>query len=396
MIASRHTTFFRPSAGPDLFWKLAKDNMDAMWHLMCPHEIRKAMGWSLEDAYGEEWEQRYLACVAEPAIEKREIPVRDLVRMVIKSAVETGTPFAFFRDAVNRANPNGHKGIIHASNLCTEIAQNMSAIESVSQEVVEADGETIIVTKTKAGDFVVCNLASLVLGNLVGGPVRKVGTTVFAGADQASPVKLDASLFTVSAGVGEPATGSSQAGSSQTGDPQAGIPPAGSPHAPVLPKAATAPALFEPLEQVIPALVRALDNVLAMNEYPVPYARITNHQYRPIGIGSSGYHHLLVKRGFNGSRRSTLRLLICSTGGSTASPYRPAVIWRRKRARIRILPVPTGRRARILTSAATTVRNGTRCARRWRKMACATGTSWPSPPPAPPVSSRAPRRRWTR
>ena len=264
---------------PDLFWKLVKENMDATWHLMCPHEIRKAMGWSLEDSYGEEWERRYLRCVAEPSIEKREIPIRDVIRMVIKSAVETGTPFAFFRDTVNRANPNAHKGIIYASNLCTEIAQNMSAIESVSQEVVEADGETLIVTKTQAGDFVVCNLASLVLGNLVGGPTRKVGTSVFTGADNPSPVILDTTLFTASA---------------------IDISSGASPTAPTigtLPKIATEPALFKPLEEVIPSLVRALDNVLAMNDYPVPYARITNQKYRPIGIGSSGYHHLLVKLG---------------------------------------------------------------------------------------------------
>ena len=262
---------------PDLFWKLAKENMDASWYLMCPHEIRKAMGWSLEDSFGEEWERRYQLCVAEPSIEKREIPVRDVVRMVIKSAVETGTPFAFFRDTVNRANPNAHKGIIYASNLCTEIAQYMSAIESVSQEIVEAEGETLIVTKTQAGDFVVCNLASLVLGNLVGGPTRKVGTSVFTGADKPSSVLLDTSLFTSAPSASATSTMGATVG--------------------ILPKIATEPALFKPLEDVIPSLVRALDNVLAMNDYPVPYARITNQKYRPIGIGSSGYHHLLVKLG---------------------------------------------------------------------------------------------------
>ena len=56
--------------------------------------------------------------------------MKDIVRLVLKSAVETGTPFTFNRDAVNRANPNGHKGVIYCSNLCTEIAQNMAPIES--------------------------------------------------------------------------------------------------------------------------------------------------------------------------------------------------------------------------------------------------------------------------
>ncbi|MDQ9426931.1 hypothetical protein RF093_13400, partial [Serratia marcescens] len=71
-----------------------------------------------------------------------------LVRLILRSAVETGTPFAFNRDAVNRANPNSHKGVIYCSNLCTEIAQNMAPIETVSREVETRDGDTVVVTTT--------------------------------------------------------------------------------------------------------------------------------------------------------------------------------------------------------------------------------------------------------
>ena len=41
--------------------------------------------------------------------------------------------------------------------------------------------------------------------------------------------------------------------------------------------------------------VRALDNVIDLNFYPVPYAKITNQRYRSIGLGVSGYHHMLAK-----------------------------------------------------------------------------------------------------
>ena len=86
--------------------------------------------------------------------------LKDMIRLILKSAIETGTPFAFFRDTVNRANPNKHKGMIYSSNLCVEIAQNMSAIESISTEVVTApDGDTVIVEKSRPGNFVVCNLS---------------------------------------------------------------------------------------------------------------------------------------------------------------------------------------------------------------------------------------------
>lgn len=43
--------------------------------------------------------------------------------------------------------------------------------------------------------------------------------------------------------------------------------------------------------------VRALDNVIDLNFFPVPYAKINNLRYRPIGLGISGYHHMLAKRG---------------------------------------------------------------------------------------------------
>lgn len=209
---------------PDLFWRMAEESLDQDWHLMCPHDILRVKGYALEDFHGDEWERRYRDCVADSRIPKRRILIKDLVRLILKSAVETGTPFAFMRDAVNRANPNGHEGVIYCSNLCTEIAQNSSAIEEVAREVVTEDGDTVVVTTTRPGDFVVCNLASLSLGRL--------------------PVEDD-----------------------------------------------------EVMGRVIETAVRALDNVIDLNFYALPYARITNHRYRSIGLGVSGYHHMLARRG---------------------------------------------------------------------------------------------------
>ena len=206
---------------PDLFWKLAENDIDANWYMMCPHEIRMAKGYSLEDFYGEEWEKKYYECVEDDRIEKRSMCVKDLVRLIIKSAAETGTPFAFYRDTVNKMNPNKHKGMIYSSNLCTEIMQNMSPMEIQKSEIVDENGDTIIVEKTKAGDFVVCNLSSVVLGNV--------------------DVKND-----------------------------------------------------EELGYVVETQIRAMDNVIDLNYYSVPFAEVTNKKYRAIGLGTSGYHHMLA------------------------------------------------------------------------------------------------------
>lgn len=209
---------------PDLFWKMAKEDLNQLWYLFCPHEVMKVKGYCLEDCFGDEWEQKYLDCVQDSRLSKRAISIKDIVRLVLRSSVETGTPFIFNRDTVNRANPNAHQGMIYCSNLCTEIAQNMSPIDPVSSEIRTAEGDTVVVKTMKPGDFVVCNLASLSLGHL--------------------PLENTAEM-----------------------------------------------------EDKIATVVRALDNVIDLNLYPVPYAQISNQRYRSIGLGVSGYHHALALRG---------------------------------------------------------------------------------------------------
>lgn len=207
---------------PDIFWKMCRDNIDENWYMFDPHEVLKKYGRALEDTYGKEFEEFYKKLVADRSISKRVISIKDIIRLLIKSWTETGTPFVFNRDLVNEKNPNKHMGMIYSSNLCTEIAQNMSPSETISEEIITEDGDVVIVNKIKPGDFVECNLASLTLGNIDVNDKKE-------------------------------------------------------------------------LEDVIDTVVRALDNVIDLNYYPTAYAKVTNKKYRAIGLGTSGYHHMLVK-----------------------------------------------------------------------------------------------------
>lgn len=209
---------------PDYYWQQLEENPNGTWYLLCPHEVLSTKGYALEDYHGDEWTKRYLDCLADNRLAKRAISLKDMLRLIIKSAVETGTPFIFNRDTVNRMNPNAHQGMIYCSNLCTEIAQNQSEIRLKQIKVEVEEGQEVVIEKNIAGDFVVCNLASLVLGNI------------------------------------------------NTDHP-------------------------EELKEIIHTIVRALDNVIDLNFYPIPYAEITNMKMRPIGLGTSGYHHLLAKKG---------------------------------------------------------------------------------------------------
>lgn len=77
---------------PDLFWKMAEEDMNQNWSLFCPNEIMRIKGYCLEDCYGEEWERKYLDCVNDQRLSRRVISIKDIVRLVLRSAVETGTP----------------------------------------------------------------------------------------------------------------------------------------------------------------------------------------------------------------------------------------------------------------------------------------------------------------
>lgn len=160
---------------PDVFMRQLKTETrirDGKFFLMCPHEIRKAMGWSLEDYYDEvpgdgEFSRRYWACVDHPDIPKEEVSAIALLKAIIRSNTETGTPFQFFRDTVNRMNPNKHAGMIFSSNLCMEISQNLSFNGPVSRKTIrDREGNEVIAEERSAGDFVVCNLGSLNLGRI--------------------------------------------------------------------------------------------------------------------------------------------------------------------------------------------------------------------------------------
>ncbi len=170
---------------PDLFMEKLQETDEngksvGQWHTFCPHEVKQIMGWKdedgnplgLEDFYDERdtkyFTEKYNEAVNHPLLPRKTYRAMDIMARVMVSQLETGTPYMFYRDEVNRQNPNKHangKGrtSIYCSNLCTEIAQNMSTTSIVNE--YEKHGNLIIVRKP--GDFVVCNLSSINLAKAV-------------------------------------------------------------------------------------------------------------------------------------------------------------------------------------------------------------------------------------
>lgn len=155
---------------PDLFMQRLESRGE--WSLFDPYMVKKIMGFALEDSYDEvdkkDFTEKYLACEACDKLPRITVTALDIMKRIMKSAVETGVPFLFFRDTVNRANPNKHAGMIYASNLCQEIAQNMSETDLIEEQIVvnEETGASEIVHRMKPGDMVTCNLNSINLGKV--------------------------------------------------------------------------------------------------------------------------------------------------------------------------------------------------------------------------------------
>ncbi|MCC5839334.1 MAG: ribonucleoside-diphosphate reductase subunit alpha [Opitutales bacterium] len=129
---------------PDLFMKRltqrGEDGAKKHWTLFRANEAA-----DLHDLYGKAFEERYEhyeALAEQGKIWSRKVEVVDLWKQMLKMLFETGHPWITFKDPCNVRSPQDHCGVIHSSNLCTEITLNTSADETA-----------------------VCNLGSVVLEN---------------------------------------------------------------------------------------------------------------------------------------------------------------------------------------------------------------------------------------
>ena len=121
---------------PDLFMKRMEAREE--WSLFRSNETP-----DLHDLYGKAFELRYVEyekMAAEGKVWTRKVPAIDIWKNMLKMIFETGHPWITFKDPCNLRSPQDHCGVIHSSNLCTEITLNTS------------DEETAV-----------CNLGSVVL-----------------------------------------------------------------------------------------------------------------------------------------------------------------------------------------------------------------------------------------
>jgi len=112
---------------PDLFMKRVHEN--AEWTLFSPSDVP-----DLHDKYGQTFETAYLAYEARAEAGEirlfKKLPAVQLWRKMLTMLFETGHPWITFKDPCNLRSPQQHVGVVHSSNLCTEITLNTSDAET--------------------------------------------------------------------------------------------------------------------------------------------------------------------------------------------------------------------------------------------------------------------------
>ncbi|PKO27195.1 MAG: ribonucleoside-diphosphate reductase subunit alpha [Betaproteobacteria bacterium HGW-Betaproteobacteria-9] len=112
---------------PDLFMKRVMEKGE--WSLFSPNDVP-----DLHDRFGADFEKAYVAYEEKAARGEikpyRKLPATDMWRKMLSMLFETGHPWITFKDACNVRSPQQHAGVVHSSNLCTEITLNTSDTET--------------------------------------------------------------------------------------------------------------------------------------------------------------------------------------------------------------------------------------------------------------------------
>ncbi len=145
----------------NLFMNRVKNNEN--WTLVDPYEIRKIYGVELCELYGYEFEELYEKIERNEKIKlKKIVNAKELFKNIMKTQLESGMPYIFYKDRANEMNHNSHKGMIGNGNLCMESFSNFKPTIDFKET---EDGNTSIRTNDM-GEIHTCNLISLNLAEL--------------------------------------------------------------------------------------------------------------------------------------------------------------------------------------------------------------------------------------
>jgi len=230
----------------DLFMQRVKE--DAQWSLFDPYDVT-----DLTSLYGKEFEERYIALENDGKTRKETISAKQLWKKILLSYFESGSPFLCFKDTANKKNPNDHKGIIRSSNLCTEIFQNT---EPDYYKVKFYMDNNEIILKDELEEVKTNN------GMILAKNVTALHTIDGEGIFSIEKERIEGKTAVCNL---------ASINLSKVNTP-------------------------EDIARITPIAVRALDNVIDLNFYPLRKVKKTNLDSRSIGLGVMGEAQMLAEQ----------------------------------------------------------------------------------------------------
>lgn len=230
----------------DLFMQRVQD--DAIWTLFDPYDCG-----DLAKLHGEAFNKKYKEYEQDESLIKERLKAKDLWKKILTSYFETGSPFLCFKDNANKANPNDHYGVIRSSNLCTEIFQNTEPNHYKIKFIFE-NGESVSyeedeIVKVDSGLEKPAKKVTA-LDSLGGMPIYVVEKEKVNGATAVCNL-ASVNLSRINT--------------------------------------------KEEIDRIVPIAVRALDNVIDLNFYPIEKVKRTNMRSRSIGLGVMGEAQMLAE-----------------------------------------------------------------------------------------------------
>ncbi len=223
----------------DLFMKRVEE--DGIWTLFDPYDCRE-----LTTLYGDEFNKRYEELEANESLIKEKLKAKNLWKKILTSYFESGSPFLCFKDNANRANPNSHKGVIRSSNLCTEIFQNTNPdhykIKIIFEDESTVSYEEDEIIKTDSG--LEKSAKKITALDSINNKAIYVVEKEKINGDTAVCNLASINLSRINT--------------------------------------------KEDINRVVPIAIRALDNVIDLNFYPLEKVKRTNMKSRAIGLGVMG------------------------------------------------------------------------------------------------------------
>jgi ribonucleoside-diphosphate reductase alpha chain len=231
----------------DLFMKRVEE--DGIWTLFDPYDCRE-----LTTLYGDEFNKRYEELEANESLIKEKLKAKNLWKKILTSYFESGSPFLCFKDNANKANPNSHKGVIRSSNLCTEIFQNTNPdhykIKIIFEDESTVSYEEDEIIKTDSG--LEKSAKKITALDSINNKAIYVVEKEKINGDTAVCNLASINLSRINT--------------------------------------------KEDINRVVPIAIRALDNVIDLNFYPLEKVKRTNMKSRAIGLGVMGEAQMLAQQ----------------------------------------------------------------------------------------------------